>query len=70
MDHIARLEVENQSICLHHHMRERKEKKLVAENETMASKLANLRQFIRDSEVSKLQFTESVCASQEVNHEL
>lgn len=63
MDHIARLEVENQSICLHHHMRERKEKKLVAENEAMASKMANHRQFVRDSELSKMQFTETVRVS-------
>ncbi|KAF1334787.1 hypothetical protein FI667_g1652, partial [Globisporangium splendens] len=60
LEHISRLEIENQSICLQHRMQERKEKKLVAENESMMAKMRLQKQFVRDAEAMKVHLEQAI----------
>lgn len=60
LEHISRLEIENQSICLQHRLQERKEKKLILENESMATKMVSQTYFMREFDVVKRQLEKTV----------
>lgn len=61
LEHISRLEIENQSICLQHRMLERKDKKLASENESMAAKLGQQRESMLEIEATRLRLEQTVC---------
>lgn len=55
LEHIARLEIENQSICLQHRMQERRERQIQSEHETLVNKMAAQRQLVRDADAARLE---------------
>ncbi|KAJ0407776.1 hypothetical protein ATCC90586_003278 [Pythium insidiosum] len=70
LDHIARLEIENQSICQHQHLMDCHERRLVLENEALADKLAVQRQTLKAYQTTEHELQQTVAALQDEAEEL